>query len=220
MGSCTPDSEGQVGRGPTAPPVRAIQARLTQRILTRASSPEPSQLPWRARKLILRWSRRAALGQAAFPVRPHLSWELLPVGRSCSYRLKTGGDDLPPMMRAWALREVRLVYIRQAFALETVPLPALDPGEALVTAMAAGGPPEGNLCAGSDSTVAFISHSGIRCSRRRCGHRTRLPIWSVGDEVIHCIQSCWNGPECNGPDPLASSAQKIWGLRNLLAQLC
>jgi D-arabinose 1-dehydrogenase-like Zn-dependent alcohol dehydrogenase len=54
--------------------------------------------------------------------------------------------------------------------------------------------------AGSDASgIVFKVGSGVR-------------RWKVGDEVaVHCNQACQECPECNGHDPMACAAQKIWG---------
>jgi crotonyl-CoA carboxylase/reductase len=120
-------------------------------------------------------------------------------------------------MQAWVIRPERLGDPVDAMRLETIDVPEPGPGEVLVRVMAAGVNYNGVWASlglpvsifrytGYDFHIAGSDASGVV---ERVG--PGVTRWQAGDEVvIHCNQSCGECPECNGRDPMACSAQKIW----------
>jgi crotonyl-CoA carboxylase/reductase len=133
-------------------------------------------------------------------------------------------------MQAWVIRPERLGDPSEAMQLETIEVPEPGPGEVLVRVMAAGVNYNGVWASlglpvsifrytGYDFHIAGSDASGIV---ERVG--PGVTRWKPGDEVvIHCNQSCGECPECNGLDPMACTAQKIWAYETnwgSFAELC
>jgi crotonyl-CoA carboxylase/reductase len=133
-------------------------------------------------------------------------------------------------MQAWVIRPERLGDPSGAMQLETIEVPEPGPGEVLVRVMAAGVNYNGVWASlglpvsifrytGYDFHIAGSDASGIV---ERVG--PGVTRWKPGDEVvIHCNQSCGECPECNGLDPMACTAQKIWAYETnwgSFAELC
>lgn len=126
---------------------------------------------------------------------------------------------VPREMNAWVIREARHGEPEQALQLETVAVPEPRDGEVLVRVMAAGinyngvwicrgkPIPLSKLKTGSDFHITGSDASGVVVAVGR-----GVPRWKCGDEVVlHCNQSCGHCSACNGRDPLACEAQRIWG---------
>ena len=139
--------------------------------------------------------------------------------------------DLPRTMTAWVIRQEREGEPIDAFQIEEIEVPEPGPFEVLVRVMAAGvnfnnvwaargvpvsvfryHPQEDHHIGGSDASgVVWKTGPGVT-------------MWKPGDEVvIHCNQASYEEYETHGFDPLAGSAQQIWGYETSwgsFAQFC
>lgn len=125
---------------------------------------------------------------------------------------------VPEVMKAWVVRAERHGLPQQAMQLEDIPVPELGAREVLVMVMAAGinyngvwgalGKPVSPMrYTGYDFHIGGTDASGIVW---QVG--SEVTRWKVGDEVIVCgNQTCGECGACNGLDPMACEAQKIWG---------
>jgi crotonyl-CoA carboxylase/reductase len=127
--------------------------------------------------------------------------------------------ELPRTMTAWVIRQEREGEPIDAFQIEEIEVPEPGPFEVIVRVMAAGvnfnnvwaargvpvsvfryHPEDDHHIGGSDASgVVWKTGPGVT-------------MWKPGDEVvIHCNQASYEEYETHGFDPLAGSAQRIWG---------
>ncbi len=139
--------------------------------------------------------------------------------------------EVPETMQAVVVRPDREGEPRDAMRIEEMPVPEPGPRDVLVMVMAAGVNFNGVWAARGKPVSTMKMHPeqdfhipGSDASGVVWKVGSAVKRWKPGDEVVlHCNQSCGECPSCNGEDPLACSAQKIWGYETnwgSFAQFC
>ena len=126
--------------------------------------------------------------------------------------------ELPETMAAWVIREDRQGEPKDAFQIEEIEVPEPGAFEVIVRVMAAGVNYNNVWAALGEPVSVFRYHpedhhiGGSDCAGMVWKVGEGVTQWQPGDEVVvHCNQASYEDYETHGLDPLASSAQKIWG---------
>ncbi|QYD73423.1 crotonyl-CoA carboxylase/reductase [Paraburkholderia edwinii] len=125
---------------------------------------------------------------------------------------------VPRKMHAWTIRRENHGEPQTAFTREIVDVPSIGANEVLVHVMAAGVNYNGVWAALGQPFSVLDLHddpyhiTGSDAAGVVWAVGSNVRAWKVGDEVIaHCSQVDGEDEECNGGDPMLSSAQRIWG---------
>jgi crotonyl-CoA carboxylase/reductase len=139
--------------------------------------------------------------------------------------------ELPKTMTAWVIRQEREGEPKDAFQIEEIEVPEPGPFEVIVRVMAAGVNFNNVWAARGVPVSVFRYHpnedhhiGGSDASGHVWKTGPGVTQWQPGDEVvIHCNQASYEEYETHGFDPLAGSAQQIWGYETSwgsFAQFC